>query len=65
MIVHRQQCGDCWGKEHIRGLNGNGEILQYRLNFKKDCAEDGHGAGTQRDLEIEGRDIRHEAFVIL
>ena len=22
---HGQQCGDCWGEEDIRGLNGNGE----------------------------------------
>ena len=22
---HGQQCGDCWGEEGIRGLNGNGE----------------------------------------
>ena len=21
---HGQQCGDCWGEEGIRGLNGNG-----------------------------------------
>ena len=20
---HGQQCGDCWGEESIRGLNGN------------------------------------------
>ena len=22
---HGQQCGDCWRKEGIKGLNGNGE----------------------------------------
>ena len=22
---HGQQCGDCWGQGHIRGLNGNGK----------------------------------------
>ena len=22
---HGRQCGDCWGEEEIRGLNGNGK----------------------------------------
>ena len=25
---HGQQCGDCWGEEGIRGLNGSGEKIQ-------------------------------------
>ena len=24
---HGQQCGDCWGEECIRGLNGNGKNI--------------------------------------
>ena len=24
---HRQQCGDCWGWEVYRGLNGNGKNI--------------------------------------
>ena len=24
---HGQQCGDCWGQGDIRGLNGNGKVL--------------------------------------
>ena len=25
--THGQQCGDCWGEEGIRGLNGNGKNI--------------------------------------
>ena len=25
---HNQQCGDCWGKGSIRGLNGNRKKIQ-------------------------------------
>ena len=24
---HGQQCGDCWGEQGIRGLNGNGKHI--------------------------------------
>ena len=25
---HGQQCGDCWGEEGRREINGNGKIIQ-------------------------------------
>ena len=28
MDVNEQQCGDCWGEEGIKGLNGKGEKRQ-------------------------------------
>ena len=31
---HRQQCGDCWGEEGIRRLNGNGKST-IKITFKK------------------------------
>ena len=31
---HGQQCGDCWGKRSIRGLNGNGKNT-VKIKFKK------------------------------
>ena len=32
---HGQQCGDCWGRGHIRGLKGNGKNpIKIKLNKK-------------------------------
>ena len=32
---HGQQCGDCWGKGAIKGLNGNGKnIIKVKKNKK-------------------------------
>ena len=32
---HGQQCGDCWGEDNIRGLNGNGKYNNFLKSLGK------------------------------